>query len=66
MLQDWQGLTNPPEHLAKVNTVALIVWDAFETRFGWGQAAAFVLLFPLGCAAFCGLHCITSAARYNP
>ena len=63
MLQDWEAITNPPPNLAKVNVVALIVWDVFEARYGWGQWGAFVLLFPLGCAVFCGLHCATSAAR---
>ena len=66
MLQDYKGIVNPPENLAKVNTVALIVWDVFEAKYGWGQAGAIVLLFPLGCAVFCGLHCATSAARYTP
>lgn len=61
--QDWEGITNPPHNLAKVNTVALIVWDVFETRYGWGQGGAILLLMPLGCAVFCGLHCGTSAAR---
>lgn len=65
MLQDYEGIVNPPENLAKVNTVALIVWDVFEAKYAWGQAAAIVLLFPLGCAVFCGLHCATSAVRYT-
>lgn len=62
-VQDYDALTYPPERLANVNTVALIVWDVFEARYGWGQGGAIMLLVPLGCALFCGLHCTTSAAR---
>ena len=64
MLQDWDAVTQLPEHLAMVNTVALIVWDVFEARFGWGQCGTLMLLMPLGCALFCGLHAATSAASY--
>ena len=64
MLQDYDAITHPPQNLAKVNTVVLIVGEVFEGRYGWDKGAATILMVPLGCAIFCGLHCGTSAARY--
>lgn len=63
LLQDYDRITNPPKNLADVNTVVLIMWDVFEARYGWGKGGAIVLIMPMGCAIFCGLHCCTSAAR---
>ena len=62
-MQDWEAITNPPEKLAKVNTVALIFWDVFQARYGWGRGGALLLLIPMGQAIFFGIHCSTSAAR---
>lgn len=66
VLQDFEKIMNPPENLASVNTVALILWDVFEARYGWGRGSIIVFVFPLGCSFFCALHGITSAARYAP
>ena len=62
--QDFEGIMNPPENLAGVNTAALILWDVFEVRYAWGQGSIIIFMFPLGCSFFCALHGITSAARY--
>lgn len=63
LIQDWDAIISPPENLAKVDTVALIFWDIFEARYGWGRGGALLLLIPLGSAIFFGIHCSTSAAR---
>ena len=39
-------------------------WDIFEARYGSGKMAVVLLMIPLGCGVFCGLHSITSASRY--
>ncbi|KAL0027332.1 hypothetical protein WJX79_001331 [Trebouxia sp. C0005] len=49
--------------LVKVNSVALILWDIFEARYGSGVGAVLLLLLPLGCSLFCAIHTITSASR---
>jgi len=58
------NITDPASNLAEVNGVALIFWDIFEAKYGSGKGALFLLLIPLGCGVFCGLHSITSASRY--
>jgi len=58
------NITDPASSLAEVNGVALMFWDIFEAKYGSGKGAVFLLLIPLGCGVFCGLHSITSASRY--
>ena len=62
--QNVGNVTDPASSLAEVNGVALIFWDIFEAKYGSGTGAVFLLLIPLGCGVFCGLHSITSASRY--
>lgn len=62
--QNVSNITDPASNLAEVNGVALIFWDIFEAKYGSGTGAVFLLLIPLGCGVFCGLHSITSASRY--
>ena len=58
------SITDPASSLAEMNGVALIFWDIFEAKYESGKGAVFLLLIPLGCGVFCGLHSITSASRY--
>jgi len=62
--QNVTNITDPASNLAEVNGVALMFWDIFEAKYGSGKGAVFLLLIPLGCGVFCGLHSITSASRY--
>ncbi|KAL0051838.1 hypothetical protein WJX82_002885 [Trebouxia sp. C0006] len=62
-IQNVTNITDPASSLAEVNGVALMFWDIFEAKYGSGKGAVFLLLIPLGCGVFCGLHSITSASR---
>ncbi len=63
-VQDVQSITNPSGNLVNVNSVALILWDIFDARYGSGAGAALLMLLPLGCSFFGAVHTITSASRY--
>ncbi|KAL0027156.1 hypothetical protein WJX79_010857 [Trebouxia sp. C0005] len=62
-IQNVDSITDPASSLAEMNGVALIFWDIFEAKYESGKGAVFLLLIPLGCGVFCGLHSITSASR---
>ncbi len=63
-VQDVESITDPSGSLVKVNSVALILWDIFDARYGSGVGAVLLMLLPLGCSCFSALHTVTSASRY--
>ncbi|KAL0051808.1 hypothetical protein WJX82_002508 [Trebouxia sp. C0006] len=62
-IQDVQSIVDPSGSLVNVNSVALILWDIFDARYGSGVGAVLLLLLPLGCSFFCAIHTVTSASR---
>ena len=62
-IQDLSDLTDPTISLSG-SYVAQIMWDAFESRYGYGLPSLLLMLLPLGAIFFCGMSSITSASRY--
>ncbi|KAL0018124.1 hypothetical protein WJX77_006203 [Trebouxia sp. C0004] len=61
-IQDLTDLTNPTISLSG-SYVAQIMWDVFESRYGYGLPSLLLMLVPLGAICFCGILSITSASR---
>lgn len=61
-IQDLTDLTDPTVSLSG-SYVAQIIWDVFESRYGYGQPSLLLMLVPLGAMFFCGMSSITSASR---
>ena len=61
-IQDLSDLTDPTISLSG-SYVAQIMWDAFESRYGYGLPSLLLMLLPLGAIFFCGMSSITSASR---
>ena len=62
LIQDLTDLTNPTISLSG-SYVAQIMWDVFESRYGYGLPSLLLMLVPLGAICFCGMLSITSASR---
>ncbi len=62
VIQDLTELTDPAVSLSG-SYVAQIMWDVFESRYGYGAPSLLLMLVPLGAMYFCGLLSITSASR---
>ena len=61
-IQDLSDLTDPTISLSG-SYVAQIMWDVFESRYGYGLPSLLLMLLPLGAIFFCGMFSITSASR---
>ena len=61
-IQDLTDLTNPNISLSG-SYVAQIMWDVFESRYGYGLPSLLLMLLPLGAIFFCGMFSIASASR---
>ena len=62
LIQDLTDLTDPNISLSG-SYVAQIIWDGFESRYGYGLPSLLLMLVPLGAIFFCGMLSITSASR---
>ena len=62
LTQDLTDLTNPAVSLSG-SYVAQIMWDVFESRYGYGTPSLVLMLVPLGAIYLCGLLSITSVSR---
>ena len=61
-IQDLSDLTDPTISCSG-SYVAQIMWDVFESRYGYGLPSLLLMLLPLGAIFFCGMFSITSASR---